>query len=147
MADTPKHDDLPEPEVKPGAPPAGGRQDHAAMRVDSMLPVSGPASTDMLAAAGGLNVPGDEPQSSAALTLNLSVTNPTPELITGAYEPDTATHRQPGAIGGRFNGEDSAGLDSYQELDERTAEERRREGGGGEHDRSTEAHDQRTRRR
>jgi len=127
---------------EPAGPPADGRQDHAAMRVDAMLPVTGPASTDTLAAGGGLDVPGREPQSTDAITTDLAVESAIPELIPGAYERDTAAPRQPGAIGGQFNGADNTHVDALQVLDERTADERRREGGGGEdHGRSTEADD------
>ena len=117
------------------------------MRVDAMTPVTGPASTDTLAAGGGLDVPGSEPQSTDALTTELSVENAIPELIPGAYERDTATRRQPGAIGGQFNGADNVGVDSSDTMDERTADEHRREGGGNDHVRTTKADDQRARRR
>jgi hypothetical protein len=130
----------------PATPPGEGRQDHEAMRVDAMLPVAGPAGANVVAAGGGLEVPGGEPQSSEMMTMDLSVTNPSPELIPGAYERNTAAPRQPGAIGGRFNGADNTGVDLADTMDARTAEEHRREG-GGDYGRTTEAHHQRSRRR
>ncbi|MGE0444060.1 MAG: hypothetical protein AB7P99_02430 [Vicinamibacterales bacterium] len=51
--------------------------------------------------------------------------------IPGAYEPDTATHREPGAIGGRFNGADARPENAEGLMDDAVLEERRREGGGG----------------
>src|SRR3954468_3204537 len=50
-----------------GTAPARGEQDHDAMRAASMQPVTGPASTDVLAASGGLNVPGSEPESTSRI--------------------------------------------------------------------------------
>ena len=78
------------------------RQDHDTMRAASMQPVSGPASIDTLAAAGGLEVPGREahpPDAPAAA--------PVPEPIPGQRDPNTLTHRQPGAVGGQFSGGDT----------------------------------------
>jgi hypothetical protein len=118
----------------PTGPPGDGRQSHPAMRLDAMLPLTGPGSTDALAAGGGLNVPGGEPQPVDALTTELSAAPAIPELIPGAYERDTAAPREPGAIGGRFNGADNTHVDPLRMLDERTADEHRKEGGGEEHD-------------
>jgi hypothetical protein len=104
------------------------------MRLDAMLPLS-PATSDALAAGGGLEVPGGEPQSPdvlAALTTALGVESVFPEPIPGAYERDTAAPREPGGIGGRFNGADNTRVDPHRMLDERTAEEHRKEGGGDE---------------
>jgi hypothetical protein len=56
----------------------------------------------------------------------------TPEPIPGAYEPDTATHRQPGAIGGQFNGADTPPADPESVMNEAVRNEYRRDGGGGE---------------
>jgi hypothetical protein len=86
-------------------PPGGGRQDHEAMRRASMLPVSGEASLDKLAASGGLEVPGGDASASSAAAPRLHADHP-PEPIPGARERNTLTHREPGAIGGRFNGAD-----------------------------------------
>jgi hypothetical protein len=57
------------------------------------------------------------------------------EPIPGAYERDTAMPRQPGAIGGRFNGEDTPSTDESAMMDESVRDEHRREGGGGHHGR------------
>jgi hypothetical protein len=54
-----------------------------------------------------------------------------PEPIPGAYEKDTAMWREPGSIGGLFNGDDALSRDPRDLMDERTLRERRREGGGG----------------
>lgn len=101
------------------------------MRVASMLPVHGPASTDTLAANGGLDVPGREPESTSRRAAELDQRAPAPEPIPGAYESNTATHREPGAIGGRFNGADARPQNTERLMDDAVIEERRREGGGG----------------
>jgi hypothetical protein len=109
-------------------PPRGGRQDHEAMQRASMLPLGGPARPDTLAASGGLEVPGGDPAASAALA-------PTPrahppERIPGERELDTLTHREPGAIGGRFNGADIPAEPPHWVNDD-LARERAAEAGGG----------------
>ena len=94
--------------VKPSRaaePPGGGRQTHEAMQGAAMRPVSGPASTDVLAAGGGLEVPGGDPDASAALAPTPHDNRPL-ERFPGEREADTLTHREPGAIGGQFNGAD-----------------------------------------
>ena len=53
-----------------------------------------------------------------------------PEPIPGAYDPTTATHREAGAMGGRFNGADSRPENAEGLMDDAVIEERRREGGG-----------------
>ena len=117
----------------PKGPPADGRQDHAAMRVAAMLPTSGAGSTDALAAGGGLDVPGHEPEGAAHRAADLPRSASAPEPIPGAYERDTAIGREPGAIGAHFNGADAAPGDPHALMDEMTVREHRREGGGGEH--------------
>ena len=42
----------------PAEPPGGGRTDQESMRRAAHLKVEGPASSDVLAAGGGLDVPG-----------------------------------------------------------------------------------------
>jgi hypothetical protein len=59
-------------------------------------------------------------------------TTSTPEPIPGAYESDTATHRQPGGMGGAFNGADTPAADPASVMDEHLRKEYRRDGGGGE---------------
>jgi hypothetical protein len=98
-----------------------------------MRPVSGPASTDTLAAGGGLDVPGREshPELAAA-----SADRTAPdrgehhELIPGERDATTLTHREPGAIGGQFAGGDIPSPDPATWLDEKTAFEHAKEGGG-----------------
>jgi hypothetical protein len=75
-------------------PPAGGRQDHYAMRAGAMRPVTGPASTDTLAANGGLELPGHE-----EVEGRLDTEAPAPEPIPGERDASTLTHREPGAFG------------------------------------------------
>lgn len=104
------------------------RQDHEAMRAAAQKPVSGPASSPALAASGGLEVPGREPARSARQvppSLPARV-----EPIPGERDPTTLTHREPGAMGGRFSGDDTPPPDRRTWLDEETAREHRREGGG-----------------
>jgi hypothetical protein len=56
-------------------------------------------------------------------------------MIPGGRDPHNLTHREAGAMGGQFTGADIP-PDATQWLDEPTAHERAREGGGadGEHD-------------
>ena len=125
--DSTKHiDDTPEK-----GPPSDGRQDHLAMRAAAMIPVTGAEGVDALATGGGLDVPGHEPEETARRAAELPKTASIPEPIPGAYEKDTAMHREPGTIGGRFNGADASSAESNQLMDDRTIREHRREGGGG----------------
>jgi hypothetical protein len=125
----------PQQELPTATPPAEGRQDHLAMRAAAMLPISGPASTDTLASSGGLEIPGGDAASAVARLADLPILASQPEPIPGAYETDTAMHRQPGAIGGCFNGADTPSVDASVLMDEDVREEHRREGGGGHHGR------------
>jgi hypothetical protein len=65
-------------------PPNQGRQDHDAMRAGSVLPVSGPASTDTLAASGGLELPGGERGAE-----RVDSESPVHEPIPGERDPST----------------------------------------------------------
>ena len=56
-------------------------------------------------------------------------THPDP-MIPGERDATTLTHREPGAVGGRFNGADVPPPDAKAWLDEPTAREHAREGGG-----------------
>jgi hypothetical protein len=119
--------------VQDAEPPGGGRQDHDVMHDAAMRPVSGPASTDTLAASGGLQIPGRESHPELAHT-----SSPDParhdhphELIPGERDASTLTHREPGAVGGQFAGADVPSPDPNDWLDEQTAFEHAREGGGG----------------
>src|SRR4051794_24471161 len=82
-----------------GHPPHNGQQDHEAMRAASMWPIDGPASTDTLAASGGLTVPGNDPRAPMPLAADTSPREPIP----GERDPTNTTHRPPGAMGTLFN--------------------------------------------
>ena len=70
------------------------------MRAAAMRPVTGPASTDTLAANGGLNVPGNDPR--ATTHRDVPTAAPVHEPIPGEYDRTTATHREPGAMATSF---------------------------------------------
>jgi hypothetical protein len=124
--------------VKPSEPPGGGWQDHDTMRDAAMRPVTGGASTDTLAALGGLDVPGREPASTSALAPQLSHDRES-AMIPGARDASTLTHREAGAVSGQFAGADiPAGAPST--MDERTARDHAREGGGAEGERTFGSH-------
>jgi hypothetical protein len=55
---------------------------------------------------------------------------PPDPMIPGERDATTLTHREPGAVGGQFNGADVPAPDATAWLDERTAREHAREGGG-----------------
>jgi hypothetical protein len=120
-------------------PPGGGRQDHDVMWDAANRSVSGPASIDTLAAGGGLQVPGREIHTGAAVAHDSGRASPVASsthphrsesgLIPGERDASTLTHREPGAVGGQFAGADiPAGAPAS--MDERTATEHAREGGG-----------------
>jgi hypothetical protein len=117
-------------------PPGGGRQDHDVMRAAAMRQVSG-GSTDTLAAIGALDVPGHEAHPELANHPHGSdfggdaPGGPAPhEPIPGERDATTLTHREPGAVGGQFAGADTPSPDTHAWMDERTAREHAREGGG-----------------
>jgi hypothetical protein len=121
-------------QTRPAEPPGGGWQDHDAMRAAAMRPVSGPASTDALAAIGGVNMPGGD--RNAATTIDVATVATVHEPIPGEYDRTTLTHREPGAMGALF-GEAIPSPDTHTWLDEQTAHERMLEGGGEERERHT----------
>jgi hypothetical protein len=123
-------DDTRDHKPQQGQPPAGGAQDHDAMRAASMRPVTGPASTDNLAAIGGLNVPGGDASRSARIDVPTAA--PVHEPIPGERDPHNITHREPGAMGSAF-GQDMPIADPHVMLDEATAHDRMLEGGGEDH--------------
>jgi hypothetical protein len=95
---------------------------------DAMLhPITGPASTDTLAASGGLELPAHEPHH----TQTHSVPDVIEEPIPGERDPSTLTRRLPGAIGGRFSGADTPPSAPDALMDEATKHDRKIEGGGG----------------
>ena len=138
----------PSPEPRAGGQPSTSdqsapssvewRQNHDAMRSAAMHPITGPASTDNLAAGGGLNVPGGEAHPELAAHAPSSdhagdaPGTPAPrEPIPGERDPSTMTHREPGAVGGQFAGAGVPSPDTHGWMDDRTAHEHAREGGGG----------------
>ena len=123
-------------------PPGGGRQDHDVMREAATRPVTGPASTETLAASGGLQVPGREPHASPAASADADAGHGSASpvstrhahatassLIPGERDPTTLTHREPGAIGGPLAGADIPAAAPPSSMHERTASEHAREGG------------------
>jgi hypothetical protein len=96
------------------------------MHAAAVRPVTGPASTDTLAASGGLDVPGGEVRTHLP---------PAPDaaadaMIPGERDATTMIPREPGAIGGQFAGADIPSTPPEGVMDERTALERAKEGGG-----------------
>jgi hypothetical protein len=123
-------------------PPAHGRTDQVSMRKASHLAVHGPAASDHLASIGGLELPPDVQNRADHAEINEN--DEAVALIPGAREPDTLTHREPGAMGGAFTGADIPPADPPW-LDDRTAIEHRREGGerlkdAAHHDRRPHEH-------
>lgn len=53
-----------------------------------------------------------------------------PQPIPGEHDVSTLTHRQPGAMGGQFNGADALPVPDEVEADAATREEWARDGGG-----------------
>jgi hypothetical protein len=106
-------------------------QSHGAMRAAALRPVSGSTATPTLAAGGGLEVPGGEPKD---LEVPLAGTDDTSthEPIPGERDGETLTHREPGAIGGAFNGVDNIPVPSDGMMDGPTHRDRVLEGGGAE---------------
>lgn len=107
-------------------PPGGGRWDHETMREAAQRPVTGPASTDTLAASGGLELPAHRaprPRTQTAVA---------EEPIPGERDGSTLTSRQPGSIGGRFSGADTPSVDPTRVMDEATIHDRELEGGGSD---------------
>ena len=102
-------------------------QNHDAMRAASERPVSEPASTEMLAASGGLELPGRERPASTLPFIGVDRAA-AHEPIPGEHDATTLTHREPGAIGGAFNGADNVSGDTATAPE--TVRERIREGGG-----------------
>jgi len=97
------------------------------MRAASMRPIAGPASSDALAANGGLNVPGNDPAASTAV--DVPTVARVHEPIPGEYDRVTVTHREPGAMAALF-GAGVPSPDRHDWLDDDTAHDRMLEGGG-----------------
>ncbi len=94
------------------------------MREAAQRPVTGPASTDTLAASGGLELPAHRAHATHAPETVAK------EPIPGERDRSTLTHRQPGSIGGRFWGADAVAVDPTTLMDAATIHDRRLEGGG-----------------
>jgi len=94
------------------------------MREAMQRPVSGPGSTDTLAASGGLELPAhvSSPHATHPVTAD--------EPIPGERDATTLTWRAPGAIGGRFSGADTRPPDPDALMDDATRQDRKLEGGG-----------------
>ena len=107
-------------------PPGGGRSDHATMRRAAESPVTGPASTDTLAASGGLELPAHRASQQRAPVSSAD------EPIPGERDASTLTNRQPGTMGGRFSGADMPPVDPAYLMDPATRHDRQLEGGGGD---------------
>lgn len=105
----------------PTRPPAGGRQDHEAMRAAATRKVTGPASTDTLAAGGGLEVPeGGEVDPGRTRR----------EPIPGERERNTLVGTPPAAVSGTGVGLDTPSSDLGRTMDAQTTHDHEVEGGG-----------------
>lgn len=96
------------------------------MRRAAESPVSGPASTDTLAASGGLELPAHRAHERRGSVPSAD------EPIPGTRDASTLTSREPGAIGGRFSGADTPSADAADLMDPATLHDRQLEGGGGD---------------
>ena len=99
------------------------RQNHDLMRAAATHKVQGPASTDTLAASGGL----ERPDAPVELPRD-QVREPIP----GERDPGTLLGTQPGAVGGVGFGANLPAEDLEKTMDERTAHEHQVEGGGAD---------------
>ena len=95
------------------------------MRDAVQRPITGPGSTDTLAASGGLELPAhvSSPHATHPVTAD--------EPIPGERDATTLTWRAPGAIGGRFSGADTLSPAPETLMDVATRHDRKIEGGGG----------------
>lgn len=104
-------------------------QNHESMRAAALRPVSGPAATTTLAAGGGLELPGRQPTTGTSAVVGIDRAAPH-EPIPGEYDATTLTHREPGAMGGAFNGADTVSNGVDATLSDEDRRELIREGGG-----------------
>jgi hypothetical protein len=101
------------------------------MRAASMTPVSGgPATTNVVAASGGLDLPGRNPVHIRPTATPSAI----PEPIPGERDPTNLTHREPGAMGVALDADVPQPTTSL--MDEQTLHDREVEGGGDEDQRS-----------
>jgi hypothetical protein len=104
-------------------------QSHEAMQAASERAIGGPAATDVLAAGGGLELPGREKSAGPPHVVGMDRTA-LHEPIPGEHDGTTLTHREPGAMGGAFNGADNVTSVPASVADDQTLREWIREGGG-----------------
>ena len=101
------------------------------MHAAALRPVGGPAATPTLAAGGGLEVPGGETRDIEVPVVGMDDTG-THEPIPGERDEQTLTHREPGGMGGAFNGQDNLPAPADGLMDESTLRDRMLEGGGAD---------------
>src|SRR4051812_23189334 len=101
------------------------------MRAAALRPVSGPAATPVQAAGGGLELPGREQSDDTLPTVGIDQAQPH-EPIPGERDRTNLTHRDVGAIGGAFNGDDRVEGNLETSESESTRRDRVLEGGGGQ---------------
>ncbi len=132
-------------------PPGAGRQSIGTQEAAKHRRISGPGASDVLAASGGLDLPGTsagEDRDTIARVEHLAgsvrpdLDTPAQAITPGELDPSTATTgTQTGTMGG--GGPDAHTLSPVRALDDddpELAEERRREGGGGARQRPREGH-------
>jgi hypothetical protein len=107
------------------------------MRAASMTAVTGgTASTDSLAASGGLNVPGNETGHQVTVPRESAVYEPIP----GERDSTTLTHREVGAMG-TYTGAELPPSAPGASVDEEIEHDRILEGGGeGQHHHHSKDH-------
>lgn len=98
------------------------------MQQAAKLPVRGPAATESLAASGGLELPGREPQPAGADASGAP--DATHEPIPGEHDPPAEATTQPGIVGTTGYGTDVPPVEVDTTLDEKARERIRWESGG-----------------
>ena len=106
-------------------PPGGGRQDHDVMQAAASYPVTGDRALGLVAASGGLELAGREPH-----PIVPAVHEEGSDIIPGERDATTLTHRESGAMGGRWNGADIPPAPIDVMLDAETIHDHEIEGGG-----------------
>ena len=98
-------------------------QNHEVMRAAAQTAVSGPAASPLVSNLAGLEVPGGEPH-----PIELHEDQSVHEPIPGERDPETLTHREPGAIG-RTPADDFPPADPHATLSDDDVEELRHDFG------------------
>jgi len=101
------------------------------MRAAALRPRAGTADAHNPAADGGRDVPGKNSGDFELPVVGMGNAGPH-EPIPGERDEQTLTHREPGAIGGAFNGQDNMSTSVGGLMDEQTLRDRLLEGGGAE---------------